>query len=148
MDDPGKRRDLDINFHHTLLEVTKNPLLAKIGRAIYTLFFTSIEKTGELDPTSGYTNHQLVIDAIRRRDEDLARNVTRESLSFWRKIIDSWKLKWMTEPFGAYEGIAALLYRTPHRTFLITYIPWLVLWIRTCFQFVPQRACSCEPRIL
>jgi GntR family transcriptional repressor for pyruvate dehydrogenase complex len=87
--DSRKRLDLDINFHHILMEITKNPLLAKIGKAIYTLFFASISKTVELDPTSGYRNHQLVIEAIRKRDEQLARKVTRESLSFWRTIIDS-----------------------------------------------------------
>lgn len=88
-EDSRKRLELDIDFHHTLMEITKNPLLVKMGKAIYTLFFTSIAKTVELDPTSGYRNHQLVIEAIKKRDEQLTRKVTRESLSFWRTIIDS-----------------------------------------------------------
>lgn len=87
--EPQKLLDLDINFHHTLLEVTKNPFLAKIGKAVYTLFFTSIEKTVELDPVGGYKNHQMVIDAIKKRDMDRIREITKESLSFWMAIIDS-----------------------------------------------------------
>lgn len=87
--DLNKLRDLDLNFHYTLLESTKNSLLAKIGKVIYTLFFTSIKKTVELDPVSGYKNHQLVIDAIKKKDEELARKVTRESLSFWIEILES-----------------------------------------------------------
>lgn len=90
-DDSRKLLDLDINFHHTLLEITKNPLLAKIGKAIYILFFTSIEKTVKLDPMSGYKNHQLVIDAIKKRDKELVRKTMNESLSFWMAIIDSEK---------------------------------------------------------
>lgn len=84
-----KLLDLDINFHYTLLEITKNPFLSKIGKAVYTLFFTSIEKTVQLDPISGYKNHQLVIDAIKKRDIEWIREITKKSLSFWLKIIDS-----------------------------------------------------------
>lgn len=87
--DKRKLLDLDINFHYTLLEITKNAFLSKIGQAVYTLFFTSIEKTVELDPIGGYKNHQKVIDAIKRRDIDGIREITKESLSFWVKIINS-----------------------------------------------------------
>ena len=60
-----------------------------MGKAIYTLFFASIEKTVQLDPTGGWKNHQRVIDAIKRRDKELVRKVTNESLSFWSAIIES-----------------------------------------------------------
>lgn len=89
VEDTRKRLDLDIHFHHTLLDLTKNPPLAKMGKAIYTLFFASIEKTVQLDPTGGWKNHQRVIDAIKRRDKELVRKVTNESLSFWSAIIES-----------------------------------------------------------
>jgi DNA-binding GntR family transcriptional regulator len=42
-----------------------------------------------LDPVGGYKNHQKVIDAIKRRDMDRIREITKESLSFWITIIDS-----------------------------------------------------------
>jgi len=87
--EPQKLLDLDINFHHTLLEITRNPFLAKIGKAVYALFFTSIEKTVELDPVGGYKNHQMVIDAIKKKDMDRIREITKESLSFWMAIIGS-----------------------------------------------------------
>jgi DNA-binding FadR family transcriptional regulator len=89
LNDRRKLLDLDINFHYTLLELTKNPFLAKIGMAVYTLFFASIEKTVILDPVGGYKNHQKVIDAIKKRDMDRIREITKESLSFWVTIIDS-----------------------------------------------------------
>jgi GntR family transcriptional repressor for pyruvate dehydrogenase complex len=88
-EDTRKRLDLDIHFHHTLLDLTKNPPLAKIGKAIYTLFFASIEKTVKLDPMGGYKNHQMIIDAIKRRNMDRVREITKASLSFWMTIIDS-----------------------------------------------------------
>jgi GntR family transcriptional regulator, transcriptional repressor for pyruvate dehydrogenase complex len=95
--DKRKRLDCDIHFHHTLLDMTRNPFLAKIGKAIYTLFFASIEKTVETDPISGYKNHKLVIDGIRRRDIARIREITRESLSFWRAIAESLDLKKSSE---------------------------------------------------
>ena len=80
---PHQLRDLDLNFHRVLYEVCGNTLLAKIGRAIYTLFFASIEKSVKVDPQLAYQNHEMVIDAIKQRDAELVRRRTRESLSFW-----------------------------------------------------------------
>ncbi|MHC4456559.1 MAG: FadR/GntR family transcriptional regulator [Planctomycetota bacterium] len=80
-------RDLDINFHETLLEVTDNRPLQKIGKVIYTLFLASIEKTVEEDPNLAVRNHQLVIEAIKKRDVELLRKHMKESLSFWMDYI-------------------------------------------------------------
>ena len=72
-----------MNFHRVLYEVSGNTLLEKIGRAIYRLFFASIEKTVEANPHLAYRNHQMVIEAIKQRDAELIRRRMRESLSFW-----------------------------------------------------------------
>lgn len=76
-------RDLDLNFHRALYEISGNTLLDKIGQAIYTLFFASIEKTVEANPQLAYRNHQMVIEAIKQRNAELIRRRMRESLSFW-----------------------------------------------------------------
>jgi GntR family transcriptional repressor for pyruvate dehydrogenase complex len=76
-------RDLDINFHETLLQLTDNRPLQKIGKVIYTLFLASIEKTVEQDPLRAAGNHQLIIDAIKRRDPALLRRHMKKSLSLW-----------------------------------------------------------------
>jgi GntR family transcriptional repressor for pyruvate dehydrogenase complex len=76
-------RDLDLGFHRVLLEVSENRLLAKIGQAIYTLFFASMEKAMRQDPLQAYENHRLVIDALKKRDAELVRQGVRASLSRW-----------------------------------------------------------------
>jgi DNA-binding FadR family transcriptional regulator len=80
-------RNLDINFHKTLLELTDNKPLRKIGEAIYVLFLASIEKTVEEDPERAVRNHQLIIDAIKKRDPKQLRKHMKESLSFWMEYI-------------------------------------------------------------
>lgn len=82
-------RDLDINFHETLLQLTNNRPLQKIGKAIYTLFLASIEKTVEQDPLRAVKNHQLIIDAVKKRDPVLLRKHMKESLSLWMDYLKS-----------------------------------------------------------
>ncbi len=81
--DPHRLRDLDLAFHVSLLELSGNRLLVKLGQAVYKLFFASIERTVEHDPTQAFANHRLVIEALKDRDVDLIRRRIRESLSFW-----------------------------------------------------------------
>jgi GntR family transcriptional repressor for pyruvate dehydrogenase complex len=85
--DPHILRDLDLKVHFTLLDITNNSFVAKIGKTIYRLFFASIEDTVRHDSMEAYRNHQLYIDAIQRRDKDLARKRIREALSQWTEYI-------------------------------------------------------------
>lgn len=80
-------RDLDLQVHYTLFEITKNPLVIKLAKAIYRLFYASIEKTVEIDPMDAYKNHQLYIDAIKKRDKLLVRRKINEALSFWKSYV-------------------------------------------------------------
>ena len=79
----GYLREVDLNIHYTLFEITQNRFLAKIGKAIYRLFFASIEKTVELDPYKAYLNHKLYIDAIKARDSSSVAKKIREALAEW-----------------------------------------------------------------
>ena len=80
-------RDLDIGFHETLLELTDNKPLKKVGKAIYALFLASIETTVKQDPERAVRNHQLIIEAVEKRDPELLRKHMKESLSFWMDYI-------------------------------------------------------------
>ena len=85
---PHQFRDLDLAFHEILLDLSGNRLLAKVGKAIYRLFFFTIEKSVEADPMLAWRNHELVLDALRRKDMDLARRRIRESLGFWIETLE------------------------------------------------------------
>ncbi len=89
MHDSHALRNLDLNVHYILFEITKNPLITIIAKAIYTLFYASIEKTVKIDPLQAYENHQLFIDAIIKRDRVLAKQNIIESLTFWKDFIRS-----------------------------------------------------------
>lgn len=80
-------RDLDLNIHFTLLEITNNSFVTKIGKTIYRLFFASIEATAIIDTKELFRNHQLYIEAIRKRDKNLVRSRIREGLSFWSEYV-------------------------------------------------------------
>ena len=76
-----------IGFHETLLELTDNKPLKKVGKAIYALFLASIETTVKQDPERAVRNHQLIIEAVEKRDPELLRKHMKESLSFWMDYI-------------------------------------------------------------
>lgn len=83
IDDPKILRDLDLNVHFTLFDITKNTLVAKIAKAVYRLFFASIEKTVKVNPLDAYENHKMYIDAIKKRDKPLVRKEIHRALSYW-----------------------------------------------------------------
>ncbi len=85
--DIGRVRDLDLAFHRRLLDATRNPLVAELGEAIYTLFFASIEKSLAGDPASAYQNHQLILDAVRDKRREEARQLVTRSLAHWVTIL-------------------------------------------------------------
>jgi DNA-binding FadR family transcriptional regulator len=86
--DSNYLREADLNIHYTLFEITKNRFLTKIGKAIYRLFFASIEKTVEIDPYRAYQNHKLYIDAIKARDKQLVGKRIREALAEWVEYVN------------------------------------------------------------
>jgi DNA-binding FadR family transcriptional regulator len=87
IEDPQYLRDVDLNVHYTLFEITGNRFVAKIGKAIYRLFFASIERTVEIDPHRAYRNHKLYIDAIIKKDKDTVGRKIREALAEWMDYV-------------------------------------------------------------
>jgi GntR family transcriptional repressor for pyruvate dehydrogenase complex len=77
-------RNLDLNFHFVLFELTDNPFVKKLARAIYRLFYRSIEQTVGMDPSQAYENHKLIIEAIKNKQREKVRESVRRSFVFWR----------------------------------------------------------------
>jgi DNA-binding FadR family transcriptional regulator len=88
VDDAQYLRDIDLNVHYTLFQITKNRFVNKIGKAIYRLFFASIEKTVEIDPYRAYRNHKLYIDAIKKRDKGSVGVKIRQALAEWMDYVN------------------------------------------------------------
>ena len=88
IDDPLYLRDLDLNVHYALFQITKNRFVNKIGRVIYRLFLASIEKTVEIDPYRAYRNHKLYIDAIKKRDKGPVGAKLRLGLTEWMDYVN------------------------------------------------------------
>lgn len=80
---PKRLLDIDLGFHMELHRISGNKLLIKLVESIYTLFFASIEKTLEQAPRRAYENHQIVIDALRKRDIEAIRSGVRRSMEYW-----------------------------------------------------------------
>jgi len=81
-------RDLDLNIHFTMFQITNNPFVEKVARAIYKLFAASIEETVEFDPYQAYKNHQLYIKAIKDRDKEKTKENIEKAFAFWIKYIE------------------------------------------------------------
>ncbi len=81
--------DLDLAFHAELYKLAGNKLLFKVIEAVHTLFLSSIEKSVGSDPHLAYTNHEMVIDAIKKGDLELIRRKIRESMTYWMDTVRS-----------------------------------------------------------
>lgn len=81
-------RDIDLNIHFTMFQITNNPFIEKMARAIYKMFAASIEKTVEFDPFQAYKNHKLYIDAIKDRNKEKTRENIKKALSFWIQYVE------------------------------------------------------------
>lgn len=86
--DPDYLREADLNVHFTLFEITRNRFVKKIGKAVYRLFYASIEKTVVIDPYQAYLNHKLYIDAIKDRDDKTVDQKIMEALSEWVDFVN------------------------------------------------------------
>lgn len=79
--------ELDFSFHELLFKLAENPLVEKIGMAVYKLFNFAMEKSMVSDPKQAYLNHKLIIQAIQDRDKVKLKENTRESLAVWSQFV-------------------------------------------------------------
>jgi len=82
---------LDLDFHFTILDATRNPLVIKIGRTVEELFFASIRNTlSEIEGLEwGVEGHRGIIRALRGGDPEEIRRVVASSLAYWGREVSS-----------------------------------------------------------
>ncbi len=80
-------KELDFAFHQAMFKIAENPLVEKIGMAVYKLFNFAMEKSMVADPEQAYQNHKLIIEAIKERDKAKLIENTRKSLAVWSKFV-------------------------------------------------------------
>lgn len=80
-------KELDFAFHQAMFKIAENPLVEKIGMAVYKLFNFAMEKSMVADPEQAYQNHKLIIEAIKERDKAKLIENTRKSLTVWSKFV-------------------------------------------------------------
>lgn len=87
-----KAAALDIKFHHTLVDIARNPLLARIVKGVYNIFYPSVERTLCLrhEFEGAYNKHKDIVDVIRKRDKNQIESVIARSLEVWK---DYWQNK-------------------------------------------------------
>lgn len=74
IDDVDKFVELDLGFHRKICAITENTLAIQIFQSYETLLRPSIEGMVEVIGTdNGVKYHALIIDALKKRDADLAR---------------------------------------------------------------------------
>lgn len=71
----------DILFHSSIVASCKNPFLSSMDSLLSTAMKLSLDKTLEIDIHShlpALNRHKMLLEAIRCRNPDLARNISRE----------------------------------------------------------------------
>ncbi|MDH8678078.1 FadR/GntR family transcriptional regulator [Fusibacter bizertensis] len=79
----------DLLFHQTLLEMTANPLIQRVGLTIMQFIPEYIGKS--ISQKNGIErsiiNHERIISALERKDKDCIINIIEDTLSEWK---DNW----------------------------------------------------------
>jgi len=94
----SKEADIvDLSFHRQILEMTDNPLIAGMHRVLSGYFHASTQLEQPPDASRAIHEHQMIVDAIRRQDRELARTVLRchleESLRVVQQLLTSHQKK-------------------------------------------------------
>jgi GntR family transcriptional repressor for pyruvate dehydrogenase complex len=75
--------DLDLKFHYAFAEATHNASISKIARIIWDLFSHSIRKSVRVENAN--VHHREILEAVKARDRERAREAIRISLEIWEK---------------------------------------------------------------
>lgn len=76
----------DIRFHQTLLDMTANPLIQRIGSTIMNFIPAYIEKSinQENGILRSIENHEAIIDTLESKDKDSIVDIIEATLSEWK----------------------------------------------------------------
>jgi GntR family transcriptional repressor for pyruvate dehydrogenase complex len=75
--------ELDLRFHYAFADATHNSSISKIARIIWDLFAYSIHKSVRVENANAH--HKRILQAIKARDREQAREAIRISLEIWEK---------------------------------------------------------------
>ncbi|SHH86909.1 FadR/GntR family transcriptional regulator [Clostridium grantii] len=80
----------DCEFHYMILELTKNPLIIRIGQAILGLFQEYIKKSilQQNGIERSIKNHVRILDTIKKRDRNNVLDIVENTLIEWK---EEWK---------------------------------------------------------
>ena len=74
----------EITFHRTVLYCTHNPYIIKIGEVALDLFFNILnERLEPLKIIEAATDHRIIYEAIRNKDNEVLEKVFRKSFTWW-----------------------------------------------------------------
>lgn len=82
--------ETDLLFHQMVAEATRNPVLVSIVRTLNEMWLQSREATGRTptSPQKAQEFHQAIVEAIRMRDEALARGLMHRHMEDMREDIE------------------------------------------------------------
>ncbi len=77
----GRQSDVaDLSFHGLILAMTGNPLIAGMHGVLSDYFHVSEQSEQPSNPSKAIREHQMIVDAFKQRDRELARTVLRSHL--------------------------------------------------------------------
>ncbi len=77
--------ELDLEFHKLLFEMTHNPFMIGVGKAVMELFKPSLEIANEKHIEDVIKDHKEIISALKSKDKDQLTDVVDNYLDRWNK---------------------------------------------------------------
>lgn len=77
----------DMEFHYSIMDATKNPMVIRVSRTVEAIFFRSIRNTiSKIEGQQwGVEGHRKIFNAIKANDSTRIRNSVIESLERWSR---------------------------------------------------------------
>lgn len=77
----------DLQFHYALIDIARNPLLGRIVKGVYALFWPSLENTlrRRKEYIGAYQKHGEIMEIITSRDKARIPSVIEKSLEVWKE---------------------------------------------------------------
>lgn len=80
--------ELDLQFHTILIEATRNSLIEKLGKTIYTLYSYSMKQALEREPERAYHDHEKLVEALKKRDPLNVRAAVAATMEGWEELMN------------------------------------------------------------
>ncbi len=87
--DPETLARLDLGFHQAILDATKNPLVAKVGTLVNTMFVESLKEANSTPEGIEWTlaRHRILLGVLQQRDPAAVEQAIGASLAGWKRTI-------------------------------------------------------------